>query len=426
MRDWMSTLWDASFKGVPFLVEHEREDGGRRLGVHEFVGRDDPYVEDMGGAKRTFEVTGYVASDEADAEMAAVLGALGSVGPGLLVRPLGPVLVRCEKFGRTHERDRLGYIAFSASFIRVGANFDAGTAAGLAQSVFDAVDGLGAGLSALSSILSLPPLAEWVVTAVEDGLVDIAAGLDLVVSQVVADVGGARLFGDALSACVTAIEGGADLASGAGFAAAVAGLGLETIAAGTDVAVILWTLARAVADAAIAADAVEGPGHVVEAFGAWSDGVPSPAPALAATASRLAIGRNAAIVEGMQRIIAFGVTAEAVTRITFGSRGDGVAARIAINEASDRLLSLLSSLGAADAAAAVAAVVTARDAVNAWLSRTIADLAPVRTIIWAAELPAAVAAWRLYADPTRASELVARNRVKHPGFMPTTFEALVS
>lgn len=428
MRDWSSTLWDASYKGVPFLVERDREDGGRRLGVHDFVGREDPYVEDMGGARRMFEVTGYVASDEADAEIAAVLGVLGSVGAGLLVRPLGgPVLVRCEKFGRTHELDRLGYVAFTASFIRVAENFDPlDTASGLAQSVFDAVDALDAGLSGLANLLVSTETAEWVVTAIEDGLVDLAAGVDLVVSQLVTDTASARLFGDALAAVVTAIESGADVATGAGFAVSLAGLGLDPIAEGTSGAGVLWTLARAVGDVAIAADADAGPGQVIEAFGSWLDGDPDPAPSEAPTASRLAMERNAAIVECIRRTIAFGATVEAVARTSFGSRGDGLSARSEINAAADRLQALLSSLGAADASEAVTAVIAARDAVNTWLSRTIADLAPVRTIVWAAEVPAAVAAWRLYGDPARAAELVARNRLPHPGFVPTTFEALVS
>ena len=38
--------------------------------------------------------------------------------------------------------------------------------------------------------------------------------------------------------------------------------------------------------------------------------------------------------------------------------------------------------------------------------------------------PSTALAWSLYADPTRAPELVARNRVGTPFHMPATFEAL--
>ena len=39
-------------------------------------------------------------------------------------------------------------------------------------------------------------------------------------------------------------------------------------------------------------------------------------------------------------------------------------------------------------------------------------------------LPALVLAWKLYQDPSRAAELVARNDIPHPSFMPLRFNAL--
>jgi prophage DNA circulation protein len=59
-----------------------------------------------------------------------------------------------------------------------------------------------------------------------------------------------------------------------------------------------------------------------------------------------------------------------------------------------------------------------------FFTRTIVDLAPVIEVEANAPLPAIVHAWRLYSDPLRAGELVARNNVPHPAFMPLTFEAL--
>ena len=38
--------------------------------------------------------------------------------------------------------------------------------------------------------------------------------------------------------------------------------------------------------------------------------------------------------------------------------------------------------------------------------------------------PSTALAWRLYGDPARAEDLVARNRVATPLFMATNFEAL--
>ena len=71
-RDWLNSLWPASYKGVPFQVDSDSEKGGRRKAVHQFPGRDDYFIEDLGGDKREFSVTAYLASDTADIDAAAL------------------------------------------------------------------------------------------------------------------------------------------------------------------------------------------------------------------------------------------------------------------------------------------------------------------------------------------------------------------
>lgn len=426
MRDWSSTLWSASVDGIPFWISRDHEDGGRRLGVHEYPGRDDPFVEDMGAAKRTYGIDGYVASDAADSEIGALMARLAGGGIHILVLPItGPVSVRCEKVSRAHALDRLGYVAFTASFIRVGSPADPVTAASLAQIVFDTVDGLGAVLDGLAGSLSLVDTIDFVAAAVDDGLVDITAGLSLVVDVVIDDISLSRAAGDALSVIVAAIDAGAVVGSAA-LDAATSALGLAGSLAGTSSIRSLWTLARTIGDVAIAADAASGPGRVVEAFDGWISSDPDDVPMTSATPSRAAIARNAVLVDVMARVIGFGATIEAVVRTTYGSRDDGLAARSAIVAAADRILSALSVIGPADASAPSEAVAAARGATVEWIVRAVADLAPVRTVRTAVELPATVLAWTLYGDPMRGAELVARNRVAHPALMPTRFEALTS
>jgi len=59
-----------------------------------------------------------------------------------------------------------------------------------------------------------------------------------------------------------------------------------------------------------------------------------------------------------------------------------------------------------------------------YLTQLMANLAPVVTISSPQSMPALWWAWRLYQDPTRAVDLVLRNNVVHPSFMPLSFEAL--
>ena len=74
--------------------------------------------------------------------------------------------------------------------------------------------------------------------------------------------------------------------------------------------------------------------------------------------------------------------------------------------------------------ASFAALDALRVAVVNDLTQRGASLAPVVTRNFAVNLPAAVMAWRLYSDATRADDLVTRNNPPHPAFMPTTVEAL--
>lgn len=118
-RDWLRTLWPASYKGVAFFFETDDEEGGRGLVIHKFPNRDEPYLEDLGEEPRFYEGSAYVTGEAADRLAVAFTEALASRGPGSLVVPIrGPVLVRCQTFQRRHDKDRMGYVAFRVKFVR--------------------------------------------------------------------------------------------------------------------------------------------------------------------------------------------------------------------------------------------------------------------------------------------------------------------
>ncbi len=81
-------LIGASFRGVPFFVESSDLAGGRRTVTHEFPLRDDPFVEDLGRRARVFQVEGYVVGDGYLQQKRALLAALeDAAGAGELVHP---------------------------------------------------------------------------------------------------------------------------------------------------------------------------------------------------------------------------------------------------------------------------------------------------------------------------------------------------
>ena len=51
-KSWPQMLNQASFRGVPFAVYGGDARFGRRLALHEYPGRDKPYIEDMGRSTR--------------------------------------------------------------------------------------------------------------------------------------------------------------------------------------------------------------------------------------------------------------------------------------------------------------------------------------------------------------------------------------
>ena len=122
MSTWRDQLQPASFRGVPFEVESDSSPAGRKTQTHEFVQRDQPFVEDLGRKTREFKLVGFVGGADCFQKRDALLAALDKAGPGELVHPwLGKLTVTagdgCEY---SHERSEGGLVRFSLVFIEAG------------------------------------------------------------------------------------------------------------------------------------------------------------------------------------------------------------------------------------------------------------------------------------------------------------------
>ncbi|HBM8993529.1 TPA: DNA circularization N-terminal domain-containing protein [Citrobacter freundii] len=84
---WKDRLQSASFRGVPFKVEDEDSTGGRRVETHEYPNRDKPYTEDLGKATFRASITAYVIGDDCFEQRDALREALNKPGPGTLIHP---------------------------------------------------------------------------------------------------------------------------------------------------------------------------------------------------------------------------------------------------------------------------------------------------------------------------------------------------
>ncbi len=106
-KTWPEMLNKASFRGVPFAVYGGDSRFGRRLAIHEYPGRDKPYIEDMGRSTRRIRMSGFLVTDSLVygggnvlAQRDALVAAVESAGPGALMHPtLGALKVSVPSEG---------------------------------------------------------------------------------------------------------------------------------------------------------------------------------------------------------------------------------------------------------------------------------------------------------------------------------------
>lgn len=85
---WKDQLRDASFKGVPIKWLDISGENGRRLADHEFPQRDRPWIEDMGRATRPYAFTAVCCGDSWLDDLNTLLAIMEAPGAGELVHPL--------------------------------------------------------------------------------------------------------------------------------------------------------------------------------------------------------------------------------------------------------------------------------------------------------------------------------------------------
>lgn len=262
----------------------------------------------------------------------------------------------------------------------------------------------------------------WVLANVATGLQDLVATLETIASANALDPTLYAAFS------MPVATGPAPSATVPAPTAPVAGLGdcfvalynaipsLVTDTAGVDpsVAVGLFALARGLGP-------MMAPASAVAAFAAAADAVADAPPSPTRSANRIVDAANAAIVVRFSRAVLLGAYAEAIVRMTYVARPDAITARADCVERFERELALCA--GWLDARLAHG-LTAARDACVAYLSEAIINLKPVMTVSANIFLPSLWWAWRLYQDPTRAADLIARNDVAHASYMPVRFEAL--
>ena len=397
---WLNFLLPASFNGVPFYIDQTAREGGRRVVVHEFPQRDDPYIEDLGRLPRSFTVNAYVVGDFYMAQRLLLETALESSSTvGTLIHPTyGIQSVWIGKIKSAEHREVGGYAT-----VEFECTVDGGVASPL--SITDTVSALLSGLASLTPYLE----AAYIAT--------VGVGI---LSNVIAAVVGPQLSnaGAQFAALPQATQAGitpgfnANVASASVTASAVttafAAAAANVIAAQPVAAGVVNPVTGTVGALVAPADASGGLVGMVS-FGATA----TPQPMAASPAAIAAQAAVISLVQGAALQAALTVFAQT----DFQSVNQAAAAQSAVQPLLDNQVATAANSGNYDLFRAWRAISAQ---VNADFTNRAKNLPSLATYTTPFSVPALVLAQRLYQDGTQADGLVALNAVAHPIFMPPT------
>ena len=396
MEGWEIRRRDARFRGIPLELFGATRAGGRRISVHEFARREEPFAEDLGRSARSFSIRGATIGADHDLEADRLEAAFEKAGPGELVLPhRAPIMVAVRSYS-IEEPDRLTRIQrFSVEFVEAGTptvpTARPNTAGIVQTKVEEAIAAIRESFSAAFTISDQTKaaidrtveLTDSAVALVSDAFVTLKAAADAVeeVAEYASNVAtlANRISGQIVDAAIVARE----------FQSAIDDL-LDLPFAPLDVYRQLESVAK------YGADLVDGASNTV---------------------ARRSFKRNQDSLFDVVQHSATVTRAKALSLATFETATEAAEFR-------DEIATELSAaiVAASDALAddTVVALRAVRTSILRDLDSRSARL-PARVIFETPlEMPSLVVAQRLYADPTRELEIVARNPTlfRNPGRIP--------
>ena len=387
LRESAFSAWrKGSFRGVPFLFTDGDGDLGRRNVIHEYPGRDLPYVEELGRKTRTWNLEILVAGPGYMTARNALIAALEEPGSGELVHPtLGTLTVAVTDARGPRESTRDGGTArFWVTFVESGEDrypsYEASPAVKTVQ-LADAVDILmaeqlekrlnpdGPGFIAQDAIHRVVTFADTLRRTIQR-IPDLAASTDVM-----------RGLLDLSTGSSTLIYAPADLYGA-----------VSTVMADIRTAVEnpldAWSALRDFAG-----------------YAGGGDTIPE------TTASRIQQAENCAQLDLAFALAAATAGAKAASSADYDSQW---AASAVLAE----ILDWLDDLAMHADPALYEALMDLRAGIFGDLGNR-PGLPKILTLTLPEETPALVLAHRLYGDAGRDGDITTRNRIPHPGFVPS-------
>jgi len=403
---WKKQLQRGRFRDAEFLTESSDCELGRRIALHEFPLRDLPFAEDMGRKARAWTLEIYVVGQDYMAARDKLSAALEEKGSGTLVHPyLGTKQVVVSGARGPSESTRDGGMArFSVTFTEAGENNQPA--------------------NSIDTGAIVGQRADLAITAIETGFSDRFSvdGVVGFVSTAATGVAGSALglIGDAADMMPTMPTGISNFAStllrtGNSLTSLIR---TPPVFAG-QITGMISSLAGLPLRPRTALDSYKSlSGWGSNSSGSASSSYSTPLPAVPLTTpSRIIQAENQAAIVDLVRQAAVVESARTASTLTYGQDGDVASYQEAVDIRDTITEQIDAELITADDPT-YAALTDLRAAVVTDINTRGADLARLSPYTPTATVPSLVLSHRLYGDASHAEELVARNNIRHPGFVP--------
>jgi prophage DNA circulation protein len=399
-----ANLRPGALRGLLFYVQTSEETSTRRWVTHEFPGRDEAWHEDLGQKTRSFSVEGVLVGPDVVLQSRAFARAAADPEPATLLHPwLGAMRVVVLDCRISHDVNQARVARVSLRVEKAGTKPAPTFGIDSLGEVLDEADRL---LTAAQSIYAeyrfMRAAADFIVQSFYASVTGIAGAIESTLSSV-------------------GLVGGA-----AGSVAALSTMSDAALVSDTAVPLALAAATRDVSSLAGGRAALDdgtdaAPQAAFAALGilAEQDLVAAPEAAPATPARKQLADAQGGLALLAQVMIA-GEFARAAAAVPWASRDEAMAAR---DRVSDALANAADAAAAAGWNAVWQRLVALRAAMAADLAARAAPLPRLRRLELPDVMPATLIAYRLDGDSLsdvfgRGAALAARNRVRHPGFVP--------
>jgi prophage DNA circulation protein len=422
LGNWIAALRPASFRGVGFHVDSSGGTTGRRAALHEYPGRDVPYVEDLGRKAWSFTFDAYVIGPGHLLKRDLLLAACRAKGPGALVYPtMAAMQAVCVECSFTEQRHEGNYTGFRLAFAEAGQLLEPSAAT-------STVAGIEGAASKLVKSLGLDFAADFgkgLDTFLASSAVGDVLSFTTQVTSLANMIPGADKLG--LTTALNVMSGGAQALV---YAPGLLNDGVQKVTQLFGENGGFATTWRSMASLGSSFTSHTVPG-VPAAGGPPTRAAPSlpyvgaraDSTGATATQGRLTEAANAFAFQNLVRRAALVEVAYATPNLPLTSAQDAALAREQIVALFDAAREDAAAAGNDDTYVNLAET---ENAVIADLTRRMLQLPVITSFHTARSTNALTLAWRMYQDANRGDDVVARTAAINPAFLPTSGLVLAS